>query len=214
MDARGVINYPAKPLNTPETVYIVCPGKVDPALYDRIPDDAFVLATNLAITIPEVHKVRWSIAAWVVSDPDCCRKKWFKAADRSSNCIKIFSVDAAHIAGSFQKNSHGKHFSFEPGRVWLPTDKTLGDRKFLRGGTVAGAALWVATYTGLTEEIIGIGWNMSMDDYHDETSNYDARHGETWPSAKCLDAKIELKQNQGVRVCTLSDTKLKRPERI
>src|SRR3990167_7173061 len=195
----------------PKTVYVLGSGEKAHEAFNRIPKDAYVIACNKAVLIPRlIREAKFNVSVWVVADADAVKKDWFGIADRTFQGLRIFSDFAAQATDSYTSGT-AEYLMFplsEPCRKpkWEPDEKGLRI-----GGTVGLTAVETAVRCG-ARKIYLCGFDMSGDTYFDGSENIDDRHGEVWPTTKGFDAAIKYFQRQGIKIYTLSETKLETPE--
>jgi hypothetical protein len=185
-------------------VCILAPGPNGKGHYHEIPADYEVIAVSKAVLIDDVPKKR----VWVMCHGD---QGWFERANLAFRGSRVFSADALREARD-KLNLDETCYFFEPpvdGIEPETFDRIDGSIRY--GTTVSGCALQIAYNFG-AREILLCGVDMSGDDYWDGTRNVHVHHGETWPVSQKLDLMIRwLGATRGVRVATLSETKLQVP---
>lgn len=195
----------------PRRVVILGTGPHGRNAYNQIREDDFVIAVNGAVNIPYYSEfdpiVKFKVAVWVCADGDATKAKWFKAAlDNSVDVLRFWSF--AVSARSYVKPDY--LFKLMP---FFDKGFRQNPDKFRPDATVAGIAIDMAHRFG-AREIILCGVDMSMGKYYDGTDapgNVDDNHGEVWDMRDALDNEIRWMHSHGVRVSTMSITKLIEP---
>lgn len=187
-------------------VCILAPGPNGKAHYDEIGRDWCVIAVNKAVMIPQVRPDMWMI--------NHSNQDWYPAADEQFNGKRVYRLGAAPTAAPPLESG--------PWYYYAPPDKRLDPNNLAEiedgiirfGGTVVASALQLAYHFG-GREVFLCGVDMSGHDYWDATTNDDpaARvlHGETWEAVPYLNPLIEYLSGRGLRICSLSPTKLNVP---
>jgi hypothetical protein len=185
-------------------VCILAPGPNGRGHYHEIPADCDVIAVSKAVLIDDVPKKR----AWVMCHGD---QSWFEHANIAFRGSRIFSAAALREARDKLNPDETCYFFEPPADEVEPETLDRIDGSIRYGTTVSGCALQIAYNFG-AREILLCGVDMSGDDYWDGTRNVHAHHGETWPVSQKLNLVIRwLGETRGVRVETLSETKLQVP---
>lgn len=192
----------------PKTAILLAPGPEGVPYIKDIPDGVHIAAVNKGSMIRPCND-------WVVSDSNCCKKDWFRGADKRFSGRRIFSMTAAKRTPSFKHPGKNTHYIYD----MASADYTgPAENKIRKGGTVAASALWVMYYCGV-KTVILVGVDMSGNFYYDGSTNpdthYIGKHGNTWDSTRALDRVIRWLQTAGgMTILALSPTKLRSPQRV
>jgi hypothetical protein len=191
----------------PRRVCILAPGPGGKAHHGRIPGDAFVIAVNKAVLIPDVKPDLWMINH---SDQD-----WYPAADVRYQGPRLYNHSAA--VGARPPPPAGQdHLYYLPPERKLDAQALhlLDDGRIRFGGTIVASALQLAHHFGAREAIL-CGVDMSGNQYWDGVENPDAStrhmHGEEWLAVPLLNPLIRFLEGRGLRITTLSPTRLDVP---
>jgi hypothetical protein len=188
----------------PATVCILAPGPNGRPHYAEIPADCGVIAVSKAAMIPDVpRKLIWMM--------NHATQDWFPEANAQFRGTRVFSAGAVREAGD-RLDPAAICYYYEPAPDQLtPENVHRVDGAIRYGTTVSGCALQFAYNFG-AQRILLCGVDMSGDDYFDGTSNVHVNHGAVWPAARTINALVQwLREARGVRVETLSETKLDVP---
>ena len=191
----------------PDKVYVLAPGPNGIKAYKKIPPSSYVIAVNSAVMIPASHKVPFKISAWIVSDKDAVNKDWWGNANLKFRGNRIFSVEVTKRTRASDEM---------PIRTFLIDKKPDGD--FMRNaGTVAGCAITFC-HINSVKHVVLCGVDMSGNTYYDGSDNPDERwmedHGKVWTGRDILDERIKYLAACGMKVTTISKTKLKEVKKL
>jgi hypothetical protein len=188
----------------PPKVCILAPGPNGRGHYYEIPADHVVIAVSKAVLIDDVpHKPIWMM--------NHATQEWFPAANARFRGMRVFSADALREVGTPLDPAGSWYFFEAPPDELSPetVDRVEGAIRY--GTTVSGCALQFAYNFGATRVLL-CGVDLSGDDYFDGTRNVHPHHGQTWPAVQTLNALIRwLREERGVRVASLSETRLDVP---
>jgi len=178
----------------PETVYILATGPNGKPFYDKIPQDAFVIAVNQGIMI------RPSSNIWMVFDYRASQKDWWNTA-MTYNVPRLFSRSVI--------TRYPCEYTFIASPSVSVADSMLIP-KILRGGaTIAGCAVQAAYYGG-AKEIILCGIDMSGDTYYDGSLNKNIHFRgdgqKVWVNTQAFSGLLQSIKNKGTSIKSLSPT--------
>lgn len=188
----------------PNVIYILASGPNGKESYDKIPANAFVIAVNQAVEIPNVYDLTFEIASWIVGDSLALRENWFDRCYKLYNGKRYFS----NFVKKKMPNADAEFFSYVDNGDFSKMSKG----KYPVMGTISATASMIAYRLG-AKKIILIGCDMSGPKHHDGSGDpTDLRHGDVWFGTDEFNTVISWLNNQGVEVYTLSETKLDVPE--
>lgn len=191
----------------PETVYVLAPGPNGADFWNRIPDNAFVIAVNKAIELIDKGTVRCQRHLWLVPELSAQRTSWFpqfKDKYRDSLCIG----SALKNPGGMEEDEYFKYFDYWGSEPCQDVQLEIG--KLCTYGTVSSMAMQLAYYLGAIE-IILVGVDMFGDEYYDGTKGFyeGMREGTPWHNhINGFNELIRAIKSKGILVSTLSPTKL------
>jgi radical SAM protein with 4Fe4S-binding SPASM domain len=192
----------------PPKVCIVAPGPNGKEHYRKIPANFYIIAVNKAVLIPEVQA-----DVWMLNHITENVQRWYSEADATFNGIRIFRYSAA-VTMPPSRIKEGYYFR----TLTAPTEQLNPNRpKSIDGvirseGSIAGCAIQLAYNFGASE-ILLCGVDMSGDGYWDGTVNVQPSHGNTWRVSANVNSLIRwLATERGIKIFTLSPTKLKVPK--
>lgn len=201
------------------TIYILAPGPKGKPYWSEIPDNAFVIAVNQAIEIPNVNK-----SIWLCADKTLPEKKWFK-----KNLIELLEacnplndvilptpvildaliqliLNEGVLLDSYPETS----YFFKQGRT-LAKSTSECETGVLRGGaTISSQAVQLA-FLLKVKHIILCGVDMEGHYYYDgtKTDNVQMPRGEEkWLARQWFKALIIWIRKQGIEITSLSPTAL------
>ena len=191
-------------IGVPETVYLVASGPNGCAHYWQIPTDAYVIAVNQAVLIPDIQP-----SMWVLNSVNKEVKRWIRTADIRFDGIRVFKQKHVH---KLPRSLLNKPFYRYDAKGDLRSGKYQNKPGTLyAGGTVSGFAIQIAANLG-AKTILLCGVDMSGEGYWDGTLREHPKHGETWNNADSLNLLIKyLSQERGLTIKSLSPTKLDVP---
>jgi len=203
----------------PAAVCVVAsgPNGRDPAL--RIPDSAFTIAVNSAITMP--RRFSW----WLAFDHrNVCHDFW--ETIELGNTRLLFGARLVNRLrlqkGAFRHIEPEAYFNYMPMIIaptklhpdWklTPPEECLKPGLLRGGATASGVALQFAFYAG-ARDIILCGADFEGRGHHDGFNAPDPYDlfGGVWPYRDAMQNLIVAIQRRGTRVWTLSDTALDLP---
>jgi len=204
-------------ISAPDVVYIVCPGPNGKDHYSRIPDDAFVLATNKAVCVPLWYQTRWHVAQfWSFASvyknrqdrPDLPDSNWWGDA-LTVDCVRVFGECLA-VRPDIECD-----YSFEYRPDWNkePNPGKLMPDICRTGCSIASAPLQWAYWAG-AKQVVYVGCDMYGDDYMDGTVNFGSsksspvKKDHRWGDTEMLNEIIAECQLHGMKVYSLSETEL------
>ena len=190
----------------PNQIYIVGPGPQGKAFYNTIPPEAFVIALNKAVLIPDL-----SIDAWLINHT---HQLWFPEADATYTGTRIYRREAAlQVLPNLSGPEHWYYYH---------ASQNIDIKKFHRmeqqlqfGGTVASSALQIAYYFG-AREVLLCGIDMAGYRYWDGSTDPEVTHYKrfvkSWAALRVINPLIQyLKEEKGMQITSISPTHLKVP---
>jgi hypothetical protein len=191
-------------LRLPAKVCILAPGPNGKKHYHEIPADYEVIAVNKAVLIDEVPRKQF----WMMNH---ATQEWFDRANAAFHGVRVFSADALREARARLDPGEPCYYYRAPPDTLDPDTVSRVGGAIRYGTTVSGCAVQFAYNFGACD-ILLCGVDMSGDDYWDGTRNVHPHHGAIWPAAGTLSRLIRwLNDERGVRVTTLSETRLDAP---
>jgi hypothetical protein len=201
-------------LRVPEKVCVVAPGPNGAGRYGDIPPEFYVIAVSKAVLIPDVCPQIWMMNH--VGQP------WYRDAAGGFRGIRVFHEEAAAAAellGGIERIAPDERYQFTTPRMPCGLDEPLGLEIFrsidgcIRNGASISAAGVQLAYNFGAREIILCGVDMSGDGYFDGTVNRHPSHGDTWSFTARFNMLIDwLAKQRGIRISTISSTKLAVPQ--
>lgn len=192
--------------------------------WSRIPHNSYKIACNSAITIPFID---WDM--WICLDDTIPDKPYFAEYLEKFKGVKVYrrqGKEPMEIVADTLRNLKLDIEHFMPGR---PKNKypTEGDNLYLakvywenperqdyivkgeltKGGTVAGFALQIAWYYGITQAFIH-GVHMKGSLYSTEGKNPHHAEDELWHERLALQRQIDHMQQNGMNITALTETVL------
>jgi hypothetical protein len=187
----------------PSRICIVGPGPNGKAFYDAIPKDAFVIAINKAVMIPDI-----SIDVWLINH---AHQDWYPEADANYDGKRVYNLRAALEASPNLSGAKNWFYFDTPQDIQINKFDQINNQ-IHHGGTVASAALQLAFLFG-SREVLLCGIDMSGYGYWDGTLNTEPEmqeaHGESWHALTVLNPLIRfLEEEKEMRIMSLSPTRL------
>jgi len=185
-----------------DTVVIVGSGPNGNTNFHKIPDDAYVIACNLAIANPIIKP-----NAWCVVDPKCFDKHWFIEAQKTFVGDRIFRHDFPEEMLSKPDTYTVDH---ENG-LSRKTDKFFPEFGQIKaGGTVCATALQIAYWFAQTHIIRLIGVDMNGKGYFDGSKGKMPifKNGRWSVSADIIDAVVQWMIAEGCDIKSYSPTEI------
>lgn len=194
-------------LRLPPRVCILAPGPLGKEHYHRIPTEAFVVAVNKAVLIPEVK-----VDLWMINHSD---QEWYAHADSLYQGPRLYNQEAALNARPPPASSPSHYFYAPPQRKLNASELHLLEDGIIRhGGTIVASALQFAFHFG-AREVLLCGVDMSGNQYWDGKENPDTKvwhmHGEIWLAVELLNPLIQYLRQRGLEITSLSPTRLDVP---
>lgn len=197
--------------NCPKKVYLVAPGPQGRMYYNAIPAidpdtgvAPFIAVMNRSALIDKEFEVHFKPDAWFAADKDAVNKDWWEPAYQHFKGLKYFSNE---VIARIPKCEYDGRFPIDADNGWI----------FRSAGTVVGTAL-VTLYMSGVEEVVLIGVDMSGNQYAGGTANDDPRwkqeHGKIWNAVPVLDNTIKWLRTRGMRIRSMSPTRLREVEMI
>ena len=202
------------PITLPDTVYIACSGPNGKPHYSRIPADACVLATNMAVMIPTWYDTAWTVSQWwsfsinyaFSPHQPAYEKGWWKDAMKL-DVIRVFG------AGLLARDDIPRDYEFEcrPDFNLEPRPYTLIPNICRTGCSIASAPLQYCYHKGV-KRVIYCGCDMYGDNYMNGSTNpiksqsSPLKKDHRWGDTEMLDRMIEC--CVGMDVVSLSETEL------
>jgi hypothetical protein len=200
----AAINVFGSTFRLPPKVCILAPGPNGKGHYHEIPADHVVIAASKAVLIEEVPRK----PIWMMNH---ATQEWFEAANAGFRGMRVFSADALREVRTAPDPTIPWYYFEAPPDELTPETVSQVEGAIRYGVTVSGCALQFAFNFGASQ-ILLCGVDLSGDDYFDGTQNVHTHHGEVWPAVRTFNALIRwLDEERGVRVATLSQTKLEVP---
>lgn len=205
--AMALVDLYSSSLRLPSRVCILAPGPQGQAHYHRIPTDAFVVAVNKAVLIPEVKA-----DLWMINHSD---QEWYAHADSVYRGARLYNQQAALTANPAPA-ADPSHYVYVPPERKLSASELhlLEDGSIRYGGTIVASALQFAYHFG-AREVLLCGVDMSGNQYWDGKENPDSRmwhlHGEIWLAVELLNPLIRYLRQRGLAISSLSPTRLEVP---
>ena len=191
-----------------EEVYLLGSGPMAIEHYQKIPNNAYVVAVNRAVGIPFEFEISFKISAWVIADPNAVNSGYYKGYSSRFRGIRIFSMEAARSSSDFGRRDLNKCYSFyQIPRSSRRRTFRVGEIDYQIEGTVGGVGIQILVKKGV-ERIHLCGFDLSGDvDFKGELPR-DHRHGDKWGATVFFDSVISYYQGHGVEIDSISPTKL------
>jgi len=200
-------------LQFPIIVYLLASGPNGKAHYSKIPEGAFVIAVNRAAAIPfDVPGIKFRVNSWIVADYKVTNEKYFKEIYKYFQGRRIFSDAVIKSLNNVTYSNNGNgiiRFPLSGGNFNINVYRNDAQKIFMNG-TVSSCALRIAQLCG-AKEVILCGVDMSGNCDYAGALKKDSRHGDEWGARRLLDAQIKWQISQGMRILSLSETKLQIP---
>lgn len=212
---RGSIKIPDD-----KVIYVVSPGWFGRDHYHKIPDDAFVIAVNYAITIPDLKPAIWLCADRnLATAPEC---HWFiehleeiieagypigvKDIKAGGPVVPVF--DSGFLGGIFRR----VRAVFRHGKSMVKKQPQPISGRLRAGVTISCQAVQLAYWLG-AKKIMICGIDMYSDGYWDgRSTNVTTRHDRIWSQASHFNRLINWLKLKDVHVESLSRTALDVPQ--
>ncbi len=202
-------------LRLPPRVYIVAPGPNGRGHYGAIAGGATVIAVSKAVLIREVRAQYWLMTHG--------HQDWFERADAGFEGVRVFSSEVwtkgvpsrkSKVQSPKSKVEGPKgcrYYRFDPPEQTLEEEVLPPIDGCIRYGATVSACAVQFAYNFGAREIALCGVDLSGDGYYDGTLNVHPHHGETWGAAERFNRLIRWLEGRGVRIWSLSPTKLDVP---
>jgi hypothetical protein len=191
----------------PRRVYIVGSGPNGAEPFKKIPEDAFTIALNSAVTFWRPWD--W----WMCFDHRVPDSDWWCDVKPSKRTKRLYGARLANRVWSdktmFPRIEPDFLFRYHPGisgASFVPGQPLLVEG-LLRGLTVCGCALQFAYYCG-AEEAVLCGVDMNGQLHVGGHVNIDEKYLGVWPWAANLSRLCAHLKTQGMAVKTISETAL------
>jgi len=207
-DIMALVDLYKSSFRLPPRVCILAPGLRGQEHYHRIPGDAFVIAVNRAVLIPEVRADLWMINH---SEPD-----WYASGDKAYRGPRLYNHEAAMNAQPPLAQDPSPYLYYTPPQQKLSASglHLLEDGIIRHGGTIVASALQLCYHFG-AREVMLCGVDMSGNQYWDGAQNPDSRfwhmHGDVWLAVELLNPLIQYLRQRGLEITALSPTRLDVP---
>jgi hypothetical protein len=197
----------------PNTVYILAPGWNGRLVFDKIPEDAFVITVNKGVTVPAVQKHIWLAEDMGMITLHPWFDKFAKDLIRFNNGIMKPRPTPVFGKGKMTERYPDVPYYYEPGTTlgyrpnWQPQPGVL------RGGaTIASKALQLAVHKG-AKRVVLVGVDMKGRKYFDGTKSISTMidAGGKWWCLYKWDKLLGNVKRMGVEVVSLSETALDVP---
>lgn len=200
-----------KPLELPETIYLVAPGRNSLDGIKLIPHDATILAVNKGVLIDLEYAERY----WIVLDRFAIDAEWWDRAYKASS-KRVFSNWVMHY---LPEVLNLKLNELPPGklqvhRLFRP-NHPVEDGRLFPGGTVTAVALYLAYMAGVkTIYLCGVDMfgNSYFDGQEHPTRNLQGEYDARWLRAYILENRIDYLKSRGLAIKSLTETALNNVE--
>ena len=197
-------------IDLPREVVILGTGPKGKAAFDKIKPSDFVICVNGSIAI-EHENIKPKV--WILADGETPEKDYFIPGCERSNREKIKRVWSYAVRD--RARGRKPHYIFPMVHDHIPGFRPVPDR-VRPDATVVGIAIDICYRYGV-KHIKLCGVDMSGSKYWDGSyapGNVDDKHGEIWDMRDELDDEIWWMHDHGMRISTLSETKLREPHTL
>ena len=193
-------------ISFPEVLYIVGPGPQGKVFYKTIPKNAFLIALNKAVMIPDL-----SVDVWMINH---AHQDWYDEASDNYSGMRILRRQAFYEAKRALSGPDYWYYYLTPEDIDI-TKLHRVEQGLQYGGTVAASAIQIAYHFG-ARQVILCGIDMSGNGYWDGTINREVmlqrNQNESWKALEVLNPLVQyLRQQKGMRITSISPTYLEVP---
>lgn len=193
-------------LRMPKTVYVLGAGPYLLGDIQRIPSNAFIIATNRTIDLIRSYDKDFPIAMWMVFDKAALHYDWFTQAIPHKKCLTVFGIGLSKTQKLFKVDYTFRSRGIIQNRKGLNHLDTI---QLIQGGiqgngTITYCAVQLCFWAGCKKVILA-GCSMQGRDHFDGTRIRNAKKG-AWRQVRYWRKGLPQMERRGMDVYSLSPT--------